>query len=207
MKKLLFTLIVIFTVTTFSQGQGVELTGFYGYQTAASVNVFQGKLKARGAENFGAALDISLPFSESSQIELLYIHQDTQLDLDPFVGADTKLFDASVEYYQIGVVKRILQAGPVVPFGAFTAGWATINPDEAGRSSESRFAMTAGAGAKIYFGKVGLRLQARLLAPIQWGSGGLFCGSGGCSVGVGATTSIIQADFTGGVFLSLGDNN
>jgi hypothetical protein len=32
----------------------------------------------------------------------------------------------------------------------------------------------------------------------------LWCGPGGCSVGVGSWASIVQFDFTGGIFVRLG---
>jgi|GEM_PF-6959611 len=46
-----------------------------------------------------------------------------------------------------------------------------------------------------------------MLLPLQFGSGGLYCGiatgGSGCSVGVGASSTIIQGDFSAGIVLKL----
>ncbi len=47
-----------------------------------------------------------------------------------------------------------------------------------------------------------------MLLPLQFGSGGVYCGiatgGSGCSVGVCASSTIIQRDFSAGIVLKLG---
>ena len=75
-----------------------------------------------------------------------------------------------------------------------------------------RFAASLQGGAKFDLSeKIGLRIKAAMLMPLQFGSGGLFCGIGtggsGCSVNVGASSSIIQGDFSAGVVVKLGNSD
>ena len=60
-------------------------------------------------------------------------------------------------------------------------------------------------GAKIYFSKrVGLRLQAQALAPIQGSGFYMFAGSGGSGGGVSVYSTLVQFGFTGGLIFRLG---
>jgi hypothetical protein len=78
------------------------------------------------------------------------------------------------------------------------------NPDSRIYDSEWFFSMTLGGGIKVYFSdRVGVRFQGRLLFPLVYSSAGLFCGTGGCSVGMGAGSSILQVDFTAGLIFIL----
>ena len=73
-----------------------------------------------------------------------------------------------------------------------------------------RFAVGLNGGVKIDLGtRLALQLRGAMLLPMQFGGGGLFCGIGtggsGCSVSVGASTTVIQGDISGGIVLRLGD--
>jgi len=93
----------------------------------------------------------------------------------------------------------------VVPFGGGGLGLVVATPSQSNLSAAYRFAFTLQGGVKIWLNdKVGLRLRGAMLGPMQWGSGGLFCSSGsGCDIGVGASTTILQGEFTGGVVVKL----
>ena len=78
-------------------------------------------------------------------------------------------------------------------------------------SSNNWFTAGFGGGLRYHIGeRLGIRLQARLLLPMQFGGVGFGCGigtgGGSCGAGVSTYTNIIQGDFTGGITLRLGDN-
>jgi hypothetical protein len=110
-----------------------------------------------------------------------------------------------VEYYQIGALNVFEMPGSnLKPFAGLTLGASRFNPNGTERGDEWFFSGTFGAGVKIIPSeRIGIRLQGRLLLPFQWGSAGLWCGTGGCSAGVGTTSVFIQGDFTAGLIIRL----
>ena len=68
------------------------------------------------------------------------------------------------------------------------------------------FAMGLNGGAKVYFSKrVGLRLQAQMLVPVQGSGFYLFAGTGGSGGGVSVYSTMVQFGFTGGLIFRLGN--
>ncbi len=186
-----------------ASAQRGELTAFGGWQFGGHLGVREGKLRLQANENFGGMLNLDV--RPGIQLELSYTRQASVLELEePPLGAKRELFDMTVEYFQIGALYQYEgRSERVMPFGVFTLGWTAFNPDKATISSEYLFSMSFGGGAKLLLGeRFGLRVQGRLLFPIQWAGGGIFCGSGGCNAGVSGGTSIVQADVTGGLFVT-----
>src|SRR5262249_1467031 len=67
------------------------------------------------------------------------------------------------------------------------------------------FSFGAGLGAMVHVNpKTSLRLQTRLLIPIQWGSAGFYFGTGGAGIDVGGGSSIVQGDVSLGLAIKLG---
>jgi hypothetical protein len=101
---------------------------------------------------------------------------------------------------------------PLVPYGLLNVGiLSTSSEGTPTIASESNTWFTAGLGGGLRYylnDRIGIRLQARLLLPMQFGGVGFGCGigtgGGGCGAGVSTYTNIIQGDFTGGVVLKLG---
>ena len=168
-----------------------------------------GRLDMKDSEDFGVVIDIPLPLREGAALELMFLYMDTKLQFDQYsygIVVESETFQTVVEYYQIGGVNEIEVPGSKVkPFGALTLGAARFNPKGSTRGDEWFFAGTIGAGAKIMASeKIGIRLQGRLLMPFQFGSAGLWCGTGsGCSIGVGSTSMFLQGDFTAGLIIAL----
>ena len=110
----------------------------------------------------------------------------------------------ATEYFHLGVVQSAA-SGTVQPFGTVSLGATVFKPDGAW-GNEWFFSAIFGAGAKIYATEsVGFRLQGRLLAPMRWGGGGLWCGPAGCTVGAASYTTLVQVDISAGVMIILGD--
>lgn len=181
-----------------SSSNRLELTPFAGYQFGGSLSVIEGDLNLKDNLNYGLALDIWIP--AGMQVELLYNRQDTQLEVKERIsGQKSNLFDMSVNYFQIGVLRGVEQ-GNTMPFGFASLGATLFDPQGSGTGSEWLFSATLGLGVKIYASEnIGLRFQANLLLPFQWSGGALWCGTGGCSVGVSSGSSIVQGNVLGGL--------
>jgi hypothetical protein len=200
----LLLLILAFFISnkTFAQA---ELFGFGGYMVANDVSVTEGELNVYSNPNYGAA--ISFEVDRGLQAELLWIGQQTTMDLKRYNGLTEPLFDIGINYFQAGAIYEFKQNSQqkAFPFTSFSLGATLFSPDSSIYGDEWRFSITFGGGGKFYLSdKVGLRLQARLLVPLNFSSAGMWCGSGGCSVGVGSWATFLQADFTGGIFIRLG---
>jgi len=210
-KSLMFSIVLIMLFFIFqpsvSQAQvRFDITPSYGYIFSTNLRAAEGDIILVDSPAFGLTLDIGHPnLPGGMMIQLMYNRQDTKMDLKEWPsGVRRTLFDLIVEYYQIGVV-RPLSMGKVQPYGIVGLGAASFNPVGSTWGTEWLFAANLGGGVKISLSKsIGLRFQGRMLLPMTFGGGGLWCGTGGCSVGVGSYSSFIQFDFNAGIVISLG---
>ena len=199
-------LFVLFAIST-GFAQGVEISGYYGYQFGGKLTAIEGDLDIIDSEVYGVTLDIDLPMKPGGQIELLYSRQDTRLELKNYPSGEKEdLFDLVVEYYQIGGLQTASLPNPMIkPFGVFTLGAIRFLPKDSAYEDEWKFAITLGFGVKIFpSDRIGIRLQGNLLMPIMTTGGGLWCGGGGCAVGISSATAIIQGNVMAGLIIKLG---
>jgi opacity protein-like surface antigen len=200
--------LLIFSGSSVFAQHGIEIAPFYGYQFSGSIPTSKGKANIKDSDDYGVAVNVPIPMRGGIELELLFLHADTRVEVlkyDYGVVVDRQTFDLSYEYYQLGSMKTIRVPGKnVVPFGGLTLGASRYHPKSTSRKDEWFFSATLGAGVKIYPSeKVGLRLQGRLLLPFQWGGGSLWCGTGGCSIGVGTTSVFLSGDLTAGLIIRL----
>jgi hypothetical protein len=197
-----FFILIIFSSNALAQA---EIFGFGGYEVASDVEVTQGQLNIYSNPNYGAG--IAFEVERGLQAEVFWIGQQTTMEIKQYTGLTQPLFDLGIHYFQAGAVYEFRQSRKqkAFPFTSFSLGATLFSPNDAAYSEEWRFSITFGGGGKFYLSdKVGIRLQARMLLPLNFSSAGMWCGSGGCSVGVGSWATLIQADFTGGIFVRLG---
>lgn len=183
--------------------QGLEITPFGGYQVGGKLQVQRGDLRISDNPNLGVILNV--PLQSGAQLELLFVHQETNLKLtERATGLQEPLFDMTVEYFQVGGLYEAQRDGRVRVFGLGSLGVTHYNPKESGRSSEWRFSGGFGMGAKSFFSeRVAIRTEARLMFTLINASGGIFCGGGGCLTTVQGT-GVAQLLLTAGLTFKLG---
>ncbi len=208
MKKIFFLSIMLLAFVTTSHAQ-IELNAYAGYvpgsNTAYSYNGY--RLRIDDGSNFGFALSKTLPTGIA--VELGYSHFESTLRQEGGIVDVVKPQDITVEYYQLGGLKPLMEGETFVPYGLFSLGASRFAPAEA-KENYWRFAINVGLGMKYFFtDKVGIRLQARMLMPLYFAGAGFGCsigtGGSGCGAGVGMGSEILQADFTGGVVIKIGE--
>jgi hypothetical protein len=182
-----------------------EIAVFGGYQFGGKwdvvVNNQAGTLDIADHGSYGMAFDVRV--RPGVLTEFLYIRQPTTLYFTPLSGVRSEVFPMHVAYYQLGGLYEVPQ-GRFRPFGGLGVGGTHFNPKEAGRGSEWRFSANASVGFRAFVTeRVGLRGQFHLLIPFQWSGGGMFCGVGGCSIGVSGGSAIVQGMVSGGVVIGL----
>ena len=111
--------------------------------------------------------------------------------------------DLATEYFQVGITRQH-DTGAAVVFGTGTLGAVNFAPSDKTIGSELLMAFSFGGGFKYFFSdQIGIRIHGRMLLPIQWGSVGLFCGTGGCGTSTQLSSTIIQGDVGGGIVFKL----
>lgn len=198
MKKTLFFIFILFVSTTFAQ---TDLSILGGYQFGAKSYLYQGTLRLKSQADYGAMLEFGV--RPDLMVQLSYMGSSTYATLSGPFG-ELQREDVGVNYYQLGVIRPYPINDQVEVFGNFTMGATQFNIKDNYYNDEWRFSVTMGLGTKIWLSDVvGIRLQARLLAPINWAGLGFFCGSGGCGSSVNAGSTFISGDVGGGLVFRL----
>lgn len=181
-----------------------EIFGYGGYMTFSNVSVAQGDLQFKDVPDYGLGADIQ--FQRGMSLELLWVSAQSHVKIKQYPSGFVKdLFDLNVHYFQVGSVVETKPRAKATPFFAFTIGATLFDAKDASLSDEWLFSMTLGGGGKFDLSdKLGIRLQARMLVPLTFSGGGLWVGTGGASVGVGAWAPFVSFDFTAGIYIRLG---
>ena len=195
----LFSLLMLLVQFAYAQ-PAITLEAFGGWLWTGKAG-YNGTIKVDDKGNYGVRGGIS-PKSQMV-VEFEWNHTETTLHWYDYVTQENYNEDVIMNYYLLGFNQELTE-GPAVPFGVFNIGVLNVKGQET-NFSENWFTVGLGGGLKYYFSdRVGIRLQARIFLPMQFGGVGFGCGSGGCGSGVSGYTSTIQGDFTGGVVLKLG---
>lgn len=212
MKKLITFLVLFSSIHASGQFESehkMEITAFGGYRFGGSIDVFYngdlGEIKIRDNAVYGAEFNYKI--RDRYFVSLLWTRQDSEMDFYGYGDFEiTRLGSVATEYFLLSGLSDLgAGVGPIIPFGGAGVGLVVGTPEDPGLDALYRFGFTLQGGIKISLTeKVGLKLRGAMLAPMQWGSGGLFCDSGsGCNVGVGGSTTILQGEFSGGVVVKL----
>lgn len=178
----------------------IEITPFGGYQWGGTVSGWEGEFRIPATGNWGIALNVDM--HPDAQLELCFTRQYSALEVRwyDYSIPRQEIFDMAVEYYQIGVLHKLKGTDNYGPYTVLTIGATRFAPDTSEYSDEWLFSMVLGFGVKVPIGeRLALRLQGRFLLPIQWAGGGLWCGTGGCGIGLSGGSSIMQGDVTAGL--------
>jgi len=178
----------------------ITIEGFGGWLWTGKAG-YNGTIKVDDLGNYGVRGGISPRYD--MVVEFEWNHTETAVHWYDYSDATNYSEEVIMNYYLLGFNQELTD-GPAIPYGVFNIGVLNVKGKEI-NFSENWFTVGLGGGLKYYFSdRVGIRLQARLLLPMQFAGVGFGCGTGGCSSGASGYTSTIQGDFTGGVILKLG---
>lgn len=175
----------------------LEFGGSVGYQFGGQIRTDEGNVGIPNGPNFGITVDLAI--WPNAWIEVSYSRQEAAVDLQPPGGGSTPLYDAAVEYYQVGGLYE--KGGPVSVFGLGTIGVFSLNPQAAGFETETWFAAALGVGVKVPLSRrLGFRLQGRLLVPVLSAGGVVLIGPGGSTAMISSTV-LFWGDLSAGLYL------
>ena len=189
--------------SAFAQDKGIMITALGAYQWGGTLKGYYGEARLLDAGSWGVALDI--PVRPDTYVELIYTRQVTNLTYREYgVGIPAEeVFDIAVEYYQVGGLYTMAKDGPK-PFGTMTIGATRFAPQSSVYDSEWKFSAALGLGIIIPLSeRIGIRTHARLLLPFMYSGGGLWCGGGGCSIGMTGGSAIAQGDIALGLVIRI----
>lgn len=178
----------------------ITLEAFGGWLWTGSAG-YNGSIKVDDKGNYGLRAGVSP--NTGMVIEFEWNHTDTKMSWNNVIGVIDDSEEIAMNYYLLGFNMEKSE-GPAIPYGLFNIGVLNVKGQET-NFSENWFTVGLGGGLKYYLSdKIGIRLQARLLLPMQFAGIGFGCGGGGCGSSVSTYTSTVQGDFTGGIILKLG---
>ena len=181
----------------------VSLTPMVGWQFGGRAQFYEGDLKIEDNVNFGGLLAVKVGYGTS--FEISYSWMGTSAYFKSYVPyLSNRTMDLDVHYIQIGGVKDFKE-GPITPFGLLSLGLTGFVPEkfDTAVSSEWLFSVALGAGMKIMLSdRIGIRLQGRLLMPMNFGGFGFYAGTGGSGGTVYTTVPIVQGDLSAGLIFA-----
>ncbi len=162
-----------------------EITPFAGYTWGGEFKEETTGTTLTVDENTSYGIMLDIKQTEDSQIEIYYSRQSTRLQAKSSeFYAGTPLFDMDIDYIHIGGTYGTA-SGKVKPFVVGTLGVTHMAPKGEGLDSVTKFSLSLGGGAKIYFtDHLGMRIEGRWFGTLFDGSGQAFCSSGQCLIKV-----------------------
>ena len=179
------SLVLVLALVTLSQAVpalAVEVAPFTGHRFGGSFedSITSANFEVADAAAYGLVLDFDL--EPDKQIEVLLSRQNTHLSTNDPLFTGNPLFDLTIDYYQIGGLYMLPVGDRVRPFLTGTFGLTRMDPKPADLTTENRFSLSVGGGAKIFFTKnLGLRFDLRGIYTSLNANTEVFC-SGGCTI-------------------------
>ena len=170
-----------------SAEQTVEVAPFIGHVYGGSFedSITSANFEVADAAAYGLVVDFDL--EPDKQIEILLSRQNTNLSTNDPLFTGNPLFNLTIDYYHIGGLYMLPDFERVRPFVSGTFGLTRMAPDRADLTTENRFSLSLGGGAKIFFTKnLGLRFDVRGIYTALNADTAIFC-SGGCAIKVNSS--------------------
>jgi len=183
--------------------KSLEITPMVGWQWGGTIDAAQGgDLHFDAGYNYGGSLGVQMEPALTGEVS--WSVEKSKAVLRPTgVLPDTTLFDVDIHYFQLAGL-RDLREGPVRPFVLGSIGATMLDPKASALDSHWFFSLGIGLGVRAPLSeRLGLRVQSRFLLPMQFDSGSIFCGSGGCAGSVSGGIAMPQGDVSAGLSLKL----
>ncbi|HVS65201.1 MAG TPA: outer membrane beta-barrel protein [Thermoanaerobaculia bacterium] len=151
-----------------AQDKQFEITPHASYLVGGSFDLFDpefGRVDFEVEEDAAFGVMVDIPITGSLQVELSYLKQDTELQIDEgLFGDDFTVADIEIDTYLVGILWQGT-FGQARPFFVAGLGLSDLSLDVSGTDDEVRPAFSLGGGVKTMFTPhLGLRFEGRILA-------------------------------------------
>jgi len=201
--KITFFLAIAFMFIATSTFAQIEITPQAGYQIGSKYSYNGGYIKLTDSEQFGITMDFDVN-DYGAQVEVMYAYQNSELRVQDFIfyPYETFITDVATHHVQFGFIQNFSYDEALRPYAGLSAGFTIFDPTDSFYASRTKFSFGITGGVKYFFtDRIGMRIQAQLLMPIEWG--GVYYTNGGGVVTTGGT--LVQLNFTGGLIFRLGE--
>ena len=217
MKKIVFAFLVFFLAVTFTFGQTSSgpSVRIHGYTTYAfddnhvdsyysNTDYFKGKIK--GGFQYGGGIEVK-PFPAAG-IEVTYLRLDSKAPMEYYNGGIRNTdFDVAQNWILLSFNKYVPVNPKIEPYAGAQIGMDIFNihnPDLSNTITATKLAWGIRAGVNVWANeKVGIKLQASLLSPVQALGGGFYFGSGGGGAGISGFSTYYQFNIGGGLVFKM----
>tara|TARA_B100000809_G_scaffold266804_1_gene331761 strand:- start:3370 stop:3990 length:621 start_codon:yes stop_codon:yes gene_type:complete len=199
-KNLLLTVLGLFiSASTYAQ---IEITPQAGYQIGSKYSYYDGYMKLKASGHYGVTVDFDIN-PTGAQVEVMYAYQNPDLNVKDFFyyPFETHIATFNIHHIQAGFIQNFNYDEDLTPFAGISGGITIFEPQDSLFESRTKFAFGLTGGVKYFFTeRLGIRMQAQLLIPIEWG--GVYYNGNGGAITTGG--SLLQLNFTGGLIFRLG---
>lgn len=187
------------------QAQSLEVTGLAGYQFTSNVNWIDFKAKFGDDPTYAGILDINI--SPDAFVEVMYHNSVSNVRIEPYYGYGQPISSGlEMHTIHVGGGRYFGNSEKVRPYALGTVGGTGYYLDSSEFRDVWKFSFGVAGGAKVYLSdRIGVRAQGRLQGNTFVNGLGIYCGTGGCGVGVNSAAVMLALDFSAGVFLKLGE--
>ena len=206
MKKIFLCLVAALSIQAFGQINYVDVVPTVGYHFGGRAYFYEGDIKIENNVTYGITLSVPVGWNVAG--EFSWSRSDSKMKFIPIrQGYEPAETDVASNYFLIGGMKE-LGEGPLKGFGGVSLGLAWFDIKDPSVSDAFRFSFSfTGGGKYMISDRIGLRIQGRLLLPISFQGGGMYCGIGGggssCGVSVGGSV-FLQGDISFGLIFRIG---
>lgn len=210
-KGLLFLLVSMISVSSFSQGLRINTYGSYVFKDrvdfyADDNNYYSGILK--DGFMYGGGLEFMA--DDDYGVEISYIRMNSSAKMTYYDGGKkTANYSLGTNYILLGGNRYFDTKNKMIePYGGAQAGVVIFNyknPTTLATGNITKFAWGLKSGVNIWAtDNVGIKLQASILSAVQSIGGGLYFGTGGSGAAINANSSVFQFGLGGGITIKLG---
>lgn len=178
-----------------------ELTPFASYRVGGQFEEEGGDGEFELNESSAQGIILNIRVDPNTQWEVLYAHQDTELDTQSLFVSDP-ILNLDIEYFHFGGT-YLFEGENTRPFVAMTVGLSRFDPRLSDLSAESYFSASIGGGVQLRASKrLGVRIEGRVFTTFIDNDSDIFCRSTGgtnfCTIRVEGTT-LTQWEFRAGL--------
>ena len=202
--KINFLTVILVAFITSSAFAQIEITPQAGYQIGSKYSYNGGYIKLKDSGQYGVTLNVDIN-DMGGQVEVMYAYQNAELRVQdyfiPEFHYETFITNVNTHHVQFGFIQNFNDDEALRPFAGLSGGFTIFDPAKSIYASRTKFAFGLTGGIKYFFtDRIGMRMQAQLLMPIEWG--GVYYTNGGGAITTGGT--LVQLNFTGGLIFRMG---
>ncbi len=197
----LLILLLVFGLNTSLFAQISELSASAGFMFNGKISYYEGEANVFNNVSYGGIFGVAI--TSRIKIETIYNRCDTKVEFLEYNYLNKGTYKMLVENFHVGAMLE-LAYGNVKPYVALSLGATRFHLKDISEADSWRFSVAPAFGTKFFFNDiVGMRLQARLILPMEFSDAQIFINSEEDKEIRNFRIPIVQADITAGIFVVL----